>query len=119
MKYNFFYSHLIETTEISVKLTEIELSEDEKNHLLSLMEANIHSVVVDTVLLELSGEDKKIFLKNLISATHEKTWEHLSGRIGKLEEKIKKAVANLKEDLIKDLIEAKKLSKENNSKVNF
>lgn len=119
MKNKFFYSHLIETTDISLKLTEIELSEDEKTHLLFLAEANIHSVVIDTILLELSKEDKKIFLRNLVSNDHEKIWEHLNGRIGKLEDKIGKAVENLKENLIKDLIEAKKLSKENNSKVNF
>lgn len=119
MKNIFFYSHLIETTDISLKLTEIELSEDEKIHLQSLIEANIHSVVIDTVLLELSKEDKKIFLRNLISNDHEKTWEHLKGRIGKAEEKIIKSVKNLKEDLIKDLLEAQKLSKENNSKINL
>ena len=119
MKNNFFYSHLIETTDISLKLTEINLSEDEKTHLLSLVEANIHSTVIDTVLLELAGEDKKIFLRNLVSETHEKTWEHLNGRVGKLEDKIKKAVASLKEDLIKDLSEAKELSQENKPKINL
>jgi hypothetical protein len=115
MKNKFFYTHLIETSDISLKLTEIGLSEDEKTHLTSLVEANIHSTVVDTVLSELSKEDKKIFLKNLVSNDHEKTWEHLRGRIGKVEDKIIKAVEKLKEDLIKDLIEAKKLSEENNS----
>lgn len=119
MKNIFFYSHLIETTDISLKFTELELSEDEKVHLISLVEANIHSVVVDTVLSELSKEDKKTFLKNLVSNDHEKTWEHLNSRIGKLEDKLRKAADNLKKDLIKDLVEAKKLSKENNSKVDL
>jgi hypothetical protein len=107
MKNKFFYTRLIETTDVSLKLTEIDLSQDEKTHLTSLMEANIHSTVIDTVLSELSKEDKKIFLRNLVSDDHKKTWEHLNGRIGKLEEKIIKAVEKLKEDLIKDLIEAK------------
>jgi len=119
MKNKFFYSHLIETTDISLKLTEINLSDDEKTHLLSLMEANIHSTVIDTVLSELSKEDKKIFLQNLVLNDHEKIWQHLSGRIGKLEDKIRKATENLKEDLIKDLLEAKELSEKNNSKVDL
>ena len=119
MKNKFFYSHLIETTDISLKLTELELSEDEKVHLISLVEANIHSVIVDTVLSELSGGDKKTFLKNLVSSDHKKTWEHLSSTIGKLEDKIRKSAKDLKDDLVTDLLEAKKLSKENNSKVNF
>ncbi len=114
MKNKFFYSDLIKTTDISVKLTEINLSEDEKTHLISLVEANIHSTVIDTVLSELSKEDKKIFLQNLVSNDHEKTWEHLRSRIGKTEDKITKAIGKLKEDLIKDLLEAKKLAEENN-----
>jgi hypothetical protein len=114
MKNKFFYSHLIEITDISLKLKEVELSDDEKLHLTSLIEANIHSVVIDTVLSELSKEDKKTFLKNLVSNDHEKTWEHLKSRIGKLEDKITKAAAGLKEDLIKDVVEAKKLSEKNN-----
>jgi len=59
-----------------------------KPHLTSLIEANIHSIVIDTVLSELSSDDKKIFLKNLVSDNHEKTLEHLNSRIGKLEDKI-------------------------------
>jgi len=115
MKHKFFYSHLVETADISLKLTEIDLSEDEKAHLTSLMEANIHSTVIDIVLSELSGEDKKIFLKNLVSNDHEKTWEHLNGRIGKLEDKIVKVIESLKKDLINDLVEAKELAEENKS----
>jgi len=110
MKNKFFYSHLIETWDISLKLTEMDLSEDEKNHLTALAEANIHSTVIDTVLSELSKEDKKIFLQNLVSNNHEKTWEHLHGRIGKLEDKIINAVEKLKINLLMDLIKAKNIS---------
>lgn len=115
MKNKFFYSHLIETTDVSIRLTELDLSKDEKNHLVSLMEANIHSTVIDTVLSGLSKEDKKIFLQNLVSNDHGKTWEHLNGRIGKLEDKIIRAVEKLKEDLIEDMLKAKELSSENKS----
>jgi len=115
MKHKFFYTHLIQITDVTIRLSELDLTEDEKNHLLSLMEANIHSAVIDTVLSELSKEDKKIFLQNLVSENHEKTWEHLKSRIEKLDVKITKAIENLKEDLIKDVLEAQKLSKESNS----
>jgi len=76
MKNKFFYSHLIEITDISLKLKDVNLSDDEKAHLTSLIEANIHSIVIDTVLSELSSDDKKTFLKNLVSDNHEKTLEH-------------------------------------------
>jgi hypothetical protein len=111
MKNKFFYTHLVETSDISLKLTEIDLSEDEKTHLVSLVEANIHSVIIDTVLSELSKEDKKIFLKNLVSNNHEKTWEHLRSRIGKAEDKIKASVEELKKELLEDILGAKKFNK--------
>jgi hypothetical protein len=108
MKNKFFYSHLIETTDISIKLTELNLSEDEKIHLTSLLEANIHNTIVHNVLSELSEEDKKQFLKNLISNNHQATLDHLKVKIEKLEDKIKIAVDELKKELIKDMEEAEK-----------
>jgi len=117
MKNKFFYSHLIETTDISIKLTELNLSEDEKIHLTSLLEANIHSSVVHNVLSELSEDDKKEFLKNLVSNNHQATIDHLKIKIDRLEDKIKSSVEDLKKELLDDIdmAEAQRLSKENNS----
>jgi hypothetical protein len=114
MKQNFFYSHLIETTDISIKLTEMDLSKDEKNHLTSLLEANIHSVVVHNILSELSEKDKKVFLKNLVTDKHQETLDHLKIKIEKLEDKIKNSVEDLKKELLEDLAQAQKLAEENN-----
>ena len=61
-----FYSHLVETTDITIELAEMDLSPNERIHLISLVDANIHSVVVSKVLQNLEEEDKKIFLKNCI-----------------------------------------------------
>ena len=115
MKNKFFYSHLVETSSISLELAEMEMSSDERLHLISLVEANIHSVVVNTVLSELPEEDKKIFLKNLLSDDHEKTLKHLKTKVEKVEDKIKKAVKEIKAEFLKDLVEAKRLSKKNKS----
>ena len=67
MKGKHFYSHLVEINEIYLSLSGMDLSEDERGHLLSLAETNIHATVINTVLSELSEEDKKIFLKNLVA----------------------------------------------------
>jgi hypothetical protein len=115
MKQKYFYSHLIETTDISIKLSELNLSDDEKKHLTSLLEANIHTTIVENVLSELSEEDKKQFLKNLISDNHEITIWHLKIKIEKLEDKIKASVETLKKELLEDIASARKLSVENNS----
>ena len=115
MKQKFFYSHLIETTDISLKFTKMDLTEDEKSHLVSLLEANIHSTVIDNVLSELSSEDKKQFLKNLISDDHQVTLDHLKVKIDKFEEKIKDSAERLKRELLRDIATAQKLTEANNS----
>lgn len=114
MKQNFFYSHLVETTDISIKLSEMNLSKDEKTHLTSLLEANIHSTIVHNVLSELSEQDKKVFLKNLVNDKHQETLDHLRMKIEKLEDKIKNSVEDLKKELLEDFAQAQKLSEENN-----
>ena len=113
MKHQFFYSHLVETTEIELKISQMTLSKDEKTHLSSLLEANIHSTVVNTVLSELSEDDKKKFLQNLVSDNHQETLEHLKTKIVNLEDKIKKSIGELREELLKDLASAERLSAEN------
>ncbi len=110
MKSKHFFSHLIETTDITIELAEIELTPDERVHLISLIEANIHSTVINTVLSNLTEEDKKIFLKNLITNNHETIWSHL-GKARGIEEKIKLAIKNAKNELLKDVRQAKKIQK--------
>jgi hypothetical protein len=114
MKNKFFYNQIIETTDISIKLTELNLTKDEKKHLVSLLDANIHTTIVHNVLSELSEEDKKVFLKNLVSDNHNETLNHLKTKIDKLEDKIKNSVEDLKKELLEDLLEAKKLAEKNN-----
>jgi hypothetical protein len=108
MKNKYFYSSLVETTEISLELGEIELSPDERVHLISLVQANIHSVVIDTVLSSLPNEEKKVFLKNLVSQNHEKTWDHLKNNVSNIEEKIKSSIEEVKRQLQKDIKLARK-----------
>ena len=103
MKSKYFYESLIETSDISLELAELKLSPDERVHLISLAKANIHSVVVNTVLANLSEEDKKIFLKNLVSQNHEETWKHLKSKSAAIEEKIKHSIEKLKKELLKDI----------------
>ena len=108
MKGKHFYSHLIEIHEIYFSISELELSDDERGHLLSLAEANIHATVIKTVLPELSETDKKIFLKNLVADNHEETWEHLLVKVQDIESKLNKSLQELKKELLKDIDEARK-----------
>lgn len=102
-----FYSHLIETSQLSLALGDMELSKDERIHLLSLVESNLHHLILDVVLSELSEEDKKIFLEHVATNSHDKVWELLNKKVANIEEKIKKAAEDLKKELYQDIREAK------------
>ncbi len=107
MKNKHFYAHLTETTDIVLELGELDLSSEERIHLLSLVEANIHSVVINTVLSNLDEENKKIFFNNLIANDHSKTWEHLNKSTKDLENKIQEAIDLVKKELLKDIRRAR------------
>jgi hypothetical protein len=52
MKKKYFYSHIIETSSISLALGEMDLTPQERKHLITLVEANIHQTIVDLILSE-------------------------------------------------------------------
>jgi hypothetical protein len=110
MKKKIFYAHLVETSSITLELADMDLSQEERLHLLSLVNSNIHNSVLDTVLSSLSEEDKKVFLANLDSNDHEKIWTHLRDQISDVEEKIEVCINKVKKELHKDIEEAKNLS---------
>ncbi len=106
-----FYSHIIETASVSLELGEMDLSQEERRHLVSLVESQLHHTVLDAVLSELSEEDKKTFLTHVAVNDHDKTWELLNEKIERIEEKIKKAADDLKQELHNDIKEAHKKTK--------
>ena len=109
MKHKHFYAHLVETTDIVLELGELNLTPEERIHLLSLVEANIHSSVINTVLSTLDEENKKIFLKNLMLSDHIKTLEHLKQTTSDIEDKIQKTINDVKKELLEDLKKTKKI----------
>jgi len=110
MKRKLFYAHLVETSSITIEIADMDLTKEERLHLLALVNSNIHNAVLDTVLSALSEEDKKIFLTNLDEDNQDKIWGHLNTKIDSIEDKIKNAIEDLKEDLHKDIKQVKKLS---------
>ena len=102
-----FYSHIVETSVLSLELGDMDLSKDERVELISLIDSNIHHAILDAILSELSEEDKKIFLNHLALNDHDKIWKHLKAKIENIEEKIKKSADSIKEELHKDIKEAK------------
>jgi len=98
----YFYSHLITFDSIVADLENLDLSKEEKKQLLSLAHSNLHHAIINTILSELSQNDKKTFLRNLAMDDHKKIWNHLNEKIQKIEEKITKTAEGLKAELKKD-----------------
>ena|SRR3989304_10301665 len=103
-----FYSHLIEIESIITELDKLDLSTEQKIHLTNLIDSSLHHTILDAILSELSAEDKRVFLGTFAENDHSKIWKFLNERIDKIEEKIKKAADGLKDELHRDLKEAKR-----------
>ncbi len=103
-----FYSHLVEIESVTVKLDELDLTEEQKIHLAALVDSTIHHTVFELILSKLSDEDKKAFLARLKdNPDDEKLMEFLSSKVENIEEEIKKTVNKLKDELHEDIKEAK------------
>ena len=103
-----FYHKVIETSSISLALGELDISQEERKHLISLVEENLHHAILDAVLSELSEKDKQEFIEVFAEGDDEKIWKILSERVENIEEKIKKTAEELKKELHKDIEDSKK-----------
>lgn len=98
-----FYGDIVEIESVYIELNGLSLTEDEKEELLSLAKSHLHNEILDIVLSNLSGEDKKLFLMNLHENNHNKTWLHLKEKIADVQDLIKETSEKIKADLIKDI----------------
>lgn len=103
-----FYEHLIEIESITLELERLDLDEQQKMHLASLVDSSLHYAILDAILSELSNQDKRVFLKHLSEDDHDKIWKFLNEKVDNIEEKIKKVAEDLKRELNEDLKKAKK-----------
>ena len=95
---------------LSLELGNMDLTQQERIHLISLIDSNIHHEILDLILSELNPEDKKTFLTHLASEDHDKVWKLLNEKVENIEEKIKKTAEDLKQELHKDIKEVKKIA---------
>lgn len=107
-----FYSHIVETSSLSLALADIDLTQEERKHLIDLAQDNLHHAILDVVLSELTEIDKQEFLKLLARDEQDKIWKLLTKSVDNIEDKIKKTAEDLKRELHKDIEEShKKTSK--------
>lgn len=104
---NHFYSHLINTESLVIELDRMGFTKTQREHLIALIDSNLHHTVLELVLSELSEEDKKTFLAHVAKEEHDRVWELLNKKVDKIEEKIIRAGEDLKDVLHKDIKETK------------
>lgn len=102
-----FYSHLVEIESLTIELDELDLSEKQRIHLAQLIDTSIHHTVLDAIFSELSDKDKIELFKHLTQEDNDKIWEFLNSRVENVEDKIKKVADELRDQLKKDISEAK------------
>lgn len=99
----YFYSHIVTVDSLNSALDTLELTKDEKEHLLALAQSNIHHAVLDAILSELSPHDKVLFLKHVASEDNKEIWDLLNTKVEKIEDKIKDAADSLTKELHEDI----------------
>lgn len=103
-----FYSHLVEIDTVTVKLDELDLTQEQKMHLAALVDSTIHHTVLEMILSKLSEADKKAFLAKLKDdPKDQKIMEFLNSKVEGIEDEIKKTIKELKDELHEDIKEAK------------
>jgi len=105
-----FYEDVIETASLSLALADMELTQEQRKHLIDLAQENLYHAILDAVLSELSEKDKQEFLELLAAGDDEKIWKLLKDRIEGIEDKIKKTADDLKRQLHKDIEDSHKKS---------
>lgn len=103
-----FYHEVVETSSISLALAEMDMTNEERKHLVSLVEENLHHAILDAVLSELSDRDKQEFMELFAEGRDEEVWKLLRDRTDNIEDKIKKTADELKKELHEDIEESKK-----------
>ena len=103
----YFYSQIITTDTLHVALEELEVSSEEKEHLEMLIDSSLYHTILNAILNELTEEDKKLFLEQLLSEEDVEILHFLQNKIDKIEDKIKTAADGLIEELHKDIKEVK------------
>ncbi|MBI5045047.1 MAG: hypothetical protein HZC02_03910 [Candidatus Levybacteria bacterium] len=98
-----FYSHIVKTESVVIKLHELGLAEEEKESLIALMDSSLHHAILDAILSELSQADKNLFLDALARDDHDEVWKFLKSKIDGIEDKIQKAAEELTKELHEDI----------------
>lgn len=100
-----FYSHLVRFESLHIELEKLDLSNEQREHLVELASSTTHHAIIDDLLTELSHEDKTHFLLLLDENDHGKIWNHLREKIVGVEKRIQETAGKLIQQFHQDITE--------------
>lgn len=100
---NYFYSHLISFESLETDLDTLNLTKQEKQQLMDIAHTHTHQQIIESILSQLSEEDKKKFLELLAYGEDEKIWQHLNKKVEKIERLITDASKSIEKELREDI----------------
>lgn len=107
MKY--FYQKYVVMENLVAELHELDLSDEERQHLASLVDSSLHHAILDEILSNLNEEDKKLFLHELNKdPENEKLVDFLKEKIDNIEDKISKVSEGLIKEMHEDVRQVRK-----------
>ena len=109
MKY--FYAHIFSPDDIHKELEILDITDEERNHLVMVVESTMHHAVVDALLSALPEEHKGSFLDRLTDDDHDGMWNILHEHVDDPESKVTETVEALKAELLADIKEAGDISR--------
>lgn len=99
----YFYSHLISFESLEADLETLNLTKAEKQELLDIAHTHTHQQIIESILSQLSEDDKKKFLELLAYGQDRKIWKHLNEKVEKIEVKITEASKSIEKELREDI----------------
>lgn len=105
-----FYDHLIKIEEVTVELEGYELTIEEKEEFVSLIDETLHNHTLNVILSSLPQERHENFLSLFHQAPHRpELLDFLKKEVQiDIEEKIKEEAAKIKKELLAEIQKSKK-----------
>lgn len=104
-----FYDHLVVREEIIAEIDKHQITIEEKDELVQLVDETLHHHVLDTILSALPKEKHENFLIKFHNTPFDqRLLDYLKNEIGDIEEQIKNVAKKVKTELLAEIKRAKK-----------
>lgn len=98
-----FYDHLHDPDRLHTHLHVLDMTDDERNHLVLIIQSTLHHRIIDVILEKLPDTHKDAFLDHVATDDHDAVWRLLNEHVQTPEETIREVITILEDELAKDV----------------